>query len=82
MSSSGDKCPKCQQGWLHVRTSKDAWEPGFTIQYIRCTQSGCDFETKAKVAAERIRRRSKRSGNLPPTSLAIGFIPATIQVTT
>jgi hypothetical protein len=55
---SGDQCPKCQSGQMHVRTSKPCGGGAYQARYFRCTD--CGHEEKSVVESARIMRRQKR----------------------
>lgn len=69
--TSGDRCPKCNHGWLRFRTGRPSRDGEHYYRYLKCSEKECDFEDDPVIAPPgSIRPRMKRSGNLPPNNLA------------
>lgn len=56
MTQTGDRCPKCREGQMRVRTSVQTGDGTRYVRYFRCNR--CGAEDKSVVNAERVIRRA------------------------
>lgn len=53
--SSGDKCDKCREGQMRVRTSRQIGD--YQEQRLECNQCGHKHDSKVVVSCDRVFRR-------------------------